>query len=265
MVIDFHVHCFPDDLAERAVAKLSKKASVPAHLNGTVADLERSMSKAGIDLSIVQHIATKPSQTAAINDWAASICTDKIHSFGTIHPDFPDWKHEIQRIRNLGMKGIKFHPDYQGFLVDDPRMFPIYERIFETGLIVLFHAGNDFGFDPPYNCTPERLAHVLDAFPEATVVAAHMGSNFMWDDVEKHLVGRKIFFDTSLGIDHLCETQFKRIVKNHGHRNILFASDSPWTDQSKELDAIRNIGYEKSVIDDILGNNAASILSIFED
>lgn len=263
MVIDFHVHCFPDDLAERAITKLSGTAEVPARLNGTAADLRKSMAKAGIDLSVVQHIATKPSQTREINDWAASICSDGIHSFGTVHPDFPDWKNEISRIRSLGMKGIKFHPDYQEFLVDDPRMFSIYEWIFETGLIALFHAGSDSGFDPPYHCTPKRLAHVLDAFPEATIVAAHMGSNLMWDDVEKHLVGRKIYLDTSYSLNYMGETQFKRIVNDHGHDKILFASDSPWTDQSEELEAIRNTGLDKGVLKDILGNNAARILSIY--
>lgn len=263
MAIDFHVHCFPDELAGRAIGKLSGKAKIPAYLDGTVGALERSMSKAGIDFSIVQNIATKPSQTTAINDWAASICSDKIHSFGTVHPDFAGWKNEIPRIRALGMKGIKFHPDYQGFFADDPRMFPLYDRVFETGLIALFHAGSDRGFAPPYKCTPKRLAHILDAFPEATIVAAHMGANLMWDEGEKYLVGRKIYLDTSISIDHMGAAQFKRFVKNHGHSNILFATDSPWTDQTEEIQTIRSIGLDENILEDILVNNAERILSSF--
>ena len=38
MVIDFHVHCFPDKLASRAVSQLAECAGIPARLNGTICD-----------------------------------------------------------------------------------------------------------------------------------------------------------------------------------------------------------------------------------
>jgi len=89
----------------------------------------------------------------------------------------------------MGLKGIKFHPDYQKFFVDDKKMFPIYETAFGLGLIVVFHAGVDIGLPAPYHATPERLEKIVRTFPRCKVVAAHMGGFSLWDDVERFLVG----------------------------------------------------------------------------
>ena len=67
----------------------------------------------------------------------------KRQGFGSVHPSHPDALKELERIHALGIKGIKFHPDYQYFFVDEERMFPIYEKCGKLGLIVVFHAGWD--------------------------------------------------------------------------------------------------------------------------
>ena len=97
-----------------------------------------------------------------------------------------------------GIKGVKFHPDYQMFFVDEERMFPLYRQMADAGLIAFFHAGVDIGLPPPVHCPPDRLATVLDRVPDLTVVAAHFGGFKMWDDVEKYLIGRNLWLDTSL-------------------------------------------------------------------
>ena len=120
---------------------------------------------AGINISFIQPIATKPEQTTGINKWAIESQDENIRFFGTLHPDFPYWKDEIKVLAQAGIKGIKFHPDYQNFFVDEPRLIKISEKIFEAGLIILFHAGIDIGLPKPYHCTPQKLKKVLDSFP----------------------------------------------------------------------------------------------------
>ena len=77
MVIDFHTHCFTDEIAVNAIPLLAQKADIPAMLNGTVSDLTESMKKYGITYSVLLNIATKPSQTEKINSWAASVQRSK--------------------------------------------------------------------------------------------------------------------------------------------------------------------------------------------
>ena len=156
MIIDIHTHVFPDHLAERAVATLSAVSKVPAHSDGTCEGLRYSQQAAGIDLSVIAPIATKPSQARAINAWAAGVNReyDDLICFGSIHPGQQDWQEEIARLVADGIRGVKFHPDYQDFFVDEPRLLPIYRALADARLIVLSMPGWISACRPP--CTARR-------------------------------------------------------------------------------------------------------------
>lgn len=262
MIIDFHVHCFADELALVAVPKLAECAKIPARLDGKVNSIKESMKKAGIDKSVVLSIATKPSQTEKINTWSSSIQDDSIIAFGSVHPEAGNWKDELFRLKEMGIKGIKFHPDYQKFFVDEKSMFPIYELAVNLGLVIVFHAGIDIGLPDPCHGTPDRLRRVIDTFPEGKFVAAHMGGFSYWNQVEEYLVGTGIYLDTSFGLRYMASEQSRRIINNHGYKKILFASDSPWGDQSEEVEKVREFSFDPEVESAILGLNAKRLLEI---
>ena len=245
-VIDIHTHCFPDTLAEKAISILARQAKTKPYCDGTIKSLRASMKKSGVDISIIQNIATKPQQTDTINRWAAEIQSEDIISFGTIHPDYKGWKEEIIYLKDNGIKGVKFHPDYQEFFVDEKRMYPIYERLFSEGFIVLFHAGVDIGLPEPYHCTPKRLSKVLREFPKAVIIAAHMGGYRYWDDVEKYLIGESVYFDTSYSFKFLGIENMERMIREHGVEKILFATDSPWGDQAEDLKFVGELNINKN-------------------
>lgn len=262
MIIDMHIHCFPDSLAPRAVSTLASNAGLSVYTDGTLGNLKGSMHNAGIDICVLQPIATKPEQTIGVNRWAVDVQDENIISFGTIHPDFPDWKAEVKWLVSTGIKGVKFHPDYQNFFVDEPRLFPIYEALYEAGLIMLFHAGVDLGLPSPYHCIPSGLRNVLDAFPGSKIVAAHMGGYRYWNDVEKYLLGREIYLDTSFSFNDLGSKAMEMLVKGHGVEKILFGTDSPWRDQSREVANIKAMNLSGEETDLILGGNAKCLLKL---
>lgn len=261
-VIDIHTHVFPDEIAAKTIDFLAEEANTNAFLNGTIAALKESMAIARIDISVNQPISTKPSQVRSINDWAKRVENDSIISFGTIHPLFEDFDDEIRRMKKLGLKGIKFHPDYQEFYPDDESVFPIYESLVANDMIILFHAGVDIGLYPPAHATPGRLANVLDNFLEMKLIASHMGGYECWDDVEKYLVGRDIFFDTSYVIDYMEADRFVRIMREHGFDKILFATDSPWKSQADEVRKIGSLPIPEKIKEDIFYRNASRLLNV---
>jgi len=263
MIIDIHVHCFPDVLAPKAIATLAEKGEIEPYTDGTVTALESSMDRARIHISVLQPIATKPQQTFGINRWTASVQNEKILTFGTIHPEYPRWEEEIKWLKEQGIKGVKFHPDYQHFYVDDKKVYPLYEKLFSEGMILLFHAGLDIGFPPPYHCTPERLARLLDTFPGGVMIAAHMGGYQYTEDVKRHLVGRDIYLDTSFSFRAMGTAQMSELIKQHGVEKILFGSDSPWGEQIYEISCIRSLNLDDKEVEAILGNNAARLLDLF--
>ena len=246
-IIDAHTHVFPDHIAERAVKQLTGRSGETACLDGTVAGLERSMTENGISISVTQPVSTKPSQTPAVNSFAIELSArPSLVNFGTLHPDYVENASEIQRLENAGIKGVKFHPDYQEFFVDEERMFPLYRQMAEAKLIAFFHAGVDIGLPPPVHCTPERLAKVLDQVPDLTVVAAHFGGFKMWDDVERHLIGRNLWLDTSFTLAWFPAERFVKMARRHGIEKILFGTDSPWADQGKEINLHEESGLTEA-------------------
>ena len=260
-IIDIHTHIFPDEIAPTTIKYLEEEANTKAYLNGTISDLKSSMKRAGISISVNQPISTKSSQVQPINNWVKQIQDEAILSFGTIHPQFEDFKNEIKRLKEWGIKGVKLHPDYQKFHPDDESMFPIYESLRENEMIVLFHAGIDIGLYPPVHATPQRLAKVLDNFPGLIIIASHMGGYKLWDDVEKYLVGRDIYFDTSYVIDYMEIDRFVTIMKNHGFDKILFGTDSPWKDQADEVKKISVLNIPQEIQLDIFWGNAKGLLN----
>ena len=193
MIIDFHTHIFPDKIAVRTIEALEAKAGLTASTDGTLNGLLTSMEAAGVDMSVVLPVVTKPSQFETVNTFAASVNEQyqgKLLSFGGIHPDTEDYKKELDRIKELGLKGIKIHPDYQGVMIDDVRYMNIIEYADSLGLIILTHAGIDIGLPKPVHCPPDRMRKVLDALHPKRMVVAHYGGWKQWEMVYQHLAGR---------------------------------------------------------------------------
>lgn len=264
MIIDFHTHCFPDGIAEKAIQILKNRSGIihPFH-GGKVSQLIELQRRAGVDFSVIQNIATNPHQQKKVNDFAISLLgTPGVIPFGSVHPGSDDRFDELYRLKEAGIKGIKLHPDYQEFFCDDERMIPLYEKIAELGFITLFHCGIDMGYPSPVHCDAQRLASVLPAFGSAPVIAAHMGGICDTENTLKYLAGKEVYLDTAFSYGVLPPASAKEIIDAHGAGKILFASDSPWNDPADCIALIKLLGYEKEDEDKILGENARRLLSL---
>lgn len=288
MIIDFHAHIFPDELAPKAIHTLTSNIDnlyVPVH-DGTADGLLKNMNDWNIDISVIQPVITKQSHFKKINEWAAGICSEyseyskyseyseysshakRIISFGGIFPHTDDYKRDIDFVAGLGLKGLKFHAQYQDFILDDDYMLKIYDYALSKGLIILHHAGFDPAYHPPFNSSPRQFARVAREMRGGIIVAAHLGGHAQWDDVEKYLPGSGIYLDTSMGFEYFPHDQFLRIVKTHGSDKILFGSDSPWSNAKREAEHLKNFllpensKISENDIDAILYGNAKRILNL---
>jgi len=93
MKIDFHTHIYPDPVALKTVAAIRQRAGVEAYTDGTLEGLKKSMAAAGVDLSVVAAVATRPEQVASIQRWLAAIRRPGIETLATMHPADPS-RHE---------------------------------------------------------------------------------------------------------------------------------------------------------------------------
>ena len=264
MLIDFHVHAFPDAVAEKAIPRLSACSGgvIPAY-DGKIASLKSHMLENHVDCAVVLNIATNPHQEKKVNDFAISLLGDEmLVPFGSVHPESENVLSELERLAEAGVNGIKLHPDYQNFYVDEERMFPIYKKIAALGLITVFHAGIDIGYPTPVHCTPQRLLKVLDLFGEVPVIAAHFGGYMLWEEVTKYLCGTQVYFDTAFSYGKIPPDFAREIILSHDPNRILLGSDLPWSTAANEERLIHFLQLDAAVTDAILFNNAKRLLSI---
>ena len=263
MIVDFHTHAFPDELAKRALDTLTAVSAPYVPLSdGTVSGLIGNMNAWGIGISVIQPVVTKQSQTRSTNEWAASVSSDRIVSFGGIYPHTDDYERDIDLVAGLGLKGLKFHAEYQDFILDDERMLRIYDYALSKGLIILHHAGFDPAYKPPFRSSPQMFARVAEAMRGGVIIAAHLGGHDQWEDTEKYLTGSGIYLDTSMGFEYFPHDLFLRIVEKHGADKILFGSDAPWSSAKTEIEILRSLPLTDDVKSAILGGNAMRILGI---
>ncbi|MGE4284218.1 MAG: amidohydrolase family protein, partial [Clostridia bacterium] len=229
-ILDFHAHIFPDPVADKAVKNLGEYYAISMPGTGRLEDLLQSAEKADIDKLVIHSTATRPGQVENINSWIASITNPKIIGFGTLHPDYPYLQKELDRIQVLGLKGIKLHPEFQGFAIDEPRMFPLYEAV-GSRFPILMHMGDENS----ELSRPEKLKNVIKRFPDLVIVAAHLGGYARWDEVKIHLMGQNIYMDTSSSLWRLSPQEAVEIIKGHGVDKIFFGTDYPITRHEDEL------------------------------
>lgn len=265
MIIDFHTHIFPDKIAARSIEALSKVSGVKAATDGTLSGLLASMDRSGVDLSVIMPVVTKPSQFESVNTFAAKVneqYAGRLLSFGGIHPDSEDYKAELNRIKELGLPGIKLHPDYQGVMIDDVRYMNIIEYADSLDLIILTHAGIDIGLPDPVHCPPDRMRKVMDKLHPQKMVVAHYGGWNQWEEVYEYLAGENLYLDTAFSFPYIKEDMFYKILKKHGTDRVLFATDCPWGYQKKDVESLRKLDLTEEVKECIFYKNAKKLLEI---
>lgn len=282
MVVDIHTHTFPDKIAASALRTLQSMSHVVPFSDGTAAGLAASMKAAGVDYSLVLPVATSARQVVHVNDASAQVNASGretgILSFGCMHPDFPDWKSELARVAELGLRGIKLHPIYQDVDFDDPRYLRILDRAAEVGLIVLTHAGRDIGYPDRVRCAPEMVLHAIRQVGPTPLILAHMGGWRNWDQVEELLADTQVYLDTAFTLGSMTpngdgyygpadlkrmeEEQFLRMVREFGADRVLFGTDSPWDGQAEALAQFRALPLTQAEQTAILGGNAQRLLGL---
>lgn len=255
---DIHAHIFPETLAPKALGYLEEYYGYRWQGSGVTADLLQSMDAGKVDRCVIFSSATKPSQVRDVNDFIAAEAAghpDRFCGFGTLHPEFREWRQELQRLRELGLKGLKFHPDFQNIAIDSPQMLPIYEAVGDS-MPILFHLGDAVSD----LSSSARLARVLDMLPGLKVIAAHFGGYLHWEEARRNLIGREVWLDTSSSLPLLPPEEAAAMVRSHGVEKILFASDYPAVCHRRAVADVLSLGLSDEDNSKIFYRNALELL-----
>jgi len=257
-IIDFHTHIYPDAIAHKAAASIRDFYKLgDVELDGTAAELLLLGTEAGIDRFVILPVGLKPNQVRHINEFILQQAEQqpRFIGFGTIHAAMEDVSGEVQWIMDRGLHGVKMHPDFQVFPIDDPRLFPTYEML-EDKLPVMLHMG-----DPRYDYShPARLRRVLDLFPKLQVIAAHFGGYSMYELAYETLKDKDCVFDVSSSLMFLPDGVAERYINNYGADRMLFGTDFPLWDPRVEVERFLQLKLTPDQMEQIANKTAKRIL-----
>ncbi len=260
--IDAHAHIYPEKIASRAVAGTDNFYSTTSYGDGTVENLFKVGDAAGIDKYIVQSVATTPKQVKSINEFIArevSEFPDKLFGLGTLHPDSEDIAGDIEHLIELGLHGVKLHPDIQNFKMDDYRCLKIYEICEKKNLPMLLHTG-DKRYD---NSNPNRFLPLLETYTNLTFVGAHFGGWSIWTEACKTLAGRpNLYVDCSSSFYYMTDDEIRTVIDAFGVDRVLFGTDYPMWNAKTEVERLLWLGLCEADYKKIFAENAIRAFSI---
>ena len=261
-IINSHAHIYPDKIAQKATDTIGVfydiKMEMPA---GTSERLIEDGRKAGIGRYVVHSVATTAHQVRSINEFIKREVEahPEFIGFITLHQDLTEDEvySEVEWALQNGLKGIKLHPDFQKFNIDDECAEKFYKA--SSGkLPILFHIGDDrYDFS-----NPKRLISIAKKYPENEFIAAHFGGYRCWEYAELYKELKNVYFDTCSSLPFISAERAKEIIDTLGADRFFFATDFPMWDSVGELERFNKIPLGEKEREMILSGNIKRFLKI---
>jgi len=268
-ILDFHCHVYPHTIADKAAEAVARFYGVQrgtdiAEQGCALEDVLHAQAEAGITKTVICSAATVPHQVQHINEFLARKAEQsngRCISFGTLHPDSEDVAGDIDHLIDLGLRGVKLHPDMQGFALDDPKAMRLYE-LAGNRLPFLLHTGdNRFHYS-----NPEQMQPVLEEFPDTVFIGAHMGGYTCWDEATRTFAGKyeNFYVDVSSTMFAIPPEEVVNMIRAYGADHVLFGTDFPMWRQRDEVEHFLTLPLTQEEKQAIVWDNGARLLGLAE-
>ena len=162
---------------------------------------------------------------------------------------------ELKRALGEGLRGLKLHPTFQGFSVNDPIAYPLVETAARYGVPIYVHTGT------PHFGEPFKLVELARRYPEVTFIMGHAGASDFWYDLPRcHRFAPNILFETSRN----GPANYHHMALNIGADYLVFGSNAPESSYPLEMASIRDVFKDPADLDKIFGLNMARALGEME-
>lgn len=275
--IDAHIH--PPAEFEWQVLEAVRDARKYVHAAAPPKDIDEVYEKyKSLDIMAILMVINDESVSGIQftgNDYVARAVkkySDVFRAFGSIDPhQGKKALNEIERIKDLGLLGVKFQQAQQEFFVNDiEKCYPFWAKCQELGLKVLFHMGQTgIGMGAPGGrgirqkyCRPLDVDDVACDFPELTIVCAHPA--FPWQDELLMVAHHKgnIVVDLSGWSPKYFSPNLINYCNNFLKDKVMFGTDYPMIQPERWIADFEQAPFKDEVRPKILLENARRIYGI---
>lgn len=272
LVIDAHVHAFPDEIIASRTTLVERDRWFahlyvnPAARLSNADDLLASMAVAGVDHAVMCGFPwSDPGLCRTNNDWMATVSDaggGRLSWLGIVVPQHPSAADEAERCFALGAVGIgELNADGQGFdLTSTGQLRPLVNTCVAAERPVLLHATEPVGREYPGKgtATPNRLLRFLANHPGLDVILAHWGGGLPFYELMPEVTAlcRRVRYDTAAS-PYLYRHDILRVVTNLvGADRILWGSDFPVLGQQRFLRRTLQTDLPADALSSILSGSA---------
>jgi uncharacterized protein len=206
-IIDIHIHINPHKMVKPEALELIKRGRTDyedtVRYAENPAEFLKFLDSAEIERAgLINYVSPDViGFSADVNDWIARYCLadpNRLLAFGSVHPRFiTDAGGEVDRLKKLGIRGLKVHPSHQLFAPNDYRnglgpLRAMYERAQAVGMPVMIHTGTSVFPGARNTYAQPMLADDVGVdFPDLVVILAH-GGRPLWMNEAFFLVRRHL-------------------------------------------------------------------------
>lgn len=167
-------------------------------------------------------------------------------------------------VTNGSCKGIAMEPglDTFAYFVDDPRVYPIYEKCQAENIIIFFTWGGLLAPDMRYY-DPHRIDYVARDFPNLKIVLCHAGWPFASEICSVAINRPNVYLGIDLYIVNAPGGQDYITAANYRLKDkILFGSAYPFMGFKEGVEYYKNCGFREEVLPNVMYHNAARLLGL---
>ena len=257
------------------------------------------LSLAGPGVQVEQDVTLATKRARAANDFLAGEISKQPSRYrGFAHLAVQDAKaaaDELERcMRDLKFCGAMINGHTNGLYLDDPSVYPLWERAQALGAVIYLHPGDPVSPMPvldgyrglkraTWEWTVETGSHALrlvfgglfDRFPKAKLALGHLGETLpyqLWRfDSRAKLYGVKLkkrpsdYIRENIYVTTSGMFSFEPIdcaIKALGHEHVMYSADYPFENPVEAGAFMNELPIDPKVLEDIAYNNASRLFGI---
>ncbi|MEU4576282.1 amidohydrolase family protein [Nonomuraea sp. NPDC023979] len=239
---------------------------------GRLADLLQAMDDEGIGQAVMHAESEGGESAEALNEALCRVLADHPGRFAGIGcVDVAESRptriaRQAASIAGLGLLGVTVQPAFFGLDIDDRRLYPLYSRAEELGLIVAVHTGITYSrMHPLRHERPELLDQVACDFPDLKLIACHAG----WPWVTEYCAVARRHPTVYLEFGALAPRYVARagtgwdplfgMMRNVLRDQVLYGSDWPMMAPARALAEWRESGLPDAALRALFHDNASRL------
>jgi uncharacterized protein len=271
LVVDAHVHIFPDDIFS-AIRHWFDENAWKMRYKLTTSEVFDFLLSHGISHVVALQYAHKPGISEKLNRYMARKCLQypgRITGMATVYPGEDGAERILQNAFDSGLSGLKLHAHVQCFDMNAEEMDSLYDLCQSNAKPIVMHVGREpksdsYRCDPYQICSADKLERVLTDYPKLRVCVPHLGLDEIAEYrtlIEKY---DTLWLDTTMVLTDYFP--IKEIVELKAYRmeRVMYGSDFPnipyaW---DRELKWLSESGLPYDGLERILNKNACNFFNL---